>query len=105
MFLRVVDILIFDLGVADIYFLTTVCGFGIPPPIMLTEVVLTLGLVLFATALMVGGLLVEPLLDWIKELLPTDSYTVLFIGVCAPVPMLLLVLDMILAPFLWILSI
>lgn len=52
--LRVLDILIFDLGVADTYYFDAVIGFGIPPPVMLIEAVLALFFVLFG-----GGLTVE----------------------------------------------
>jgi hypothetical protein len=47
LFFRLVEILIFDLGVAEMYCLTTVLGFGMPPPAIFTDAVLMLGLELF----------------------------------------------------------
>ena len=66
---------------------------------MLTEVGLTLGLVL-ATALMVGGSMLESFFDCIKELLATYICIVLFIGMLDCAHLMLLLVDMILAPFL-----
>ena len=57
--LRVLDMLILDLGVADTYYFEAVDGLGIPPPEILTEAVFILFLVLLG-----GGLIVELLLDY-----------------------------------------
>jgi hypothetical protein len=40
LFFREVEMLIFDFGVALIYYFAAVLGFGIPPPTILTEAVL-----------------------------------------------------------------
>ena len=42
LFFREAEMLILDFGVALMYCFTAVCGFGIPPPTMLTEAVLML---------------------------------------------------------------
>lgn len=54
---KVLDMLIFDFGVAETYCLEAIEGLGMPPPEILTEAVFTLFLLLG------GGLIVELLLD------------------------------------------
>ena len=63
LFLIEAEMLIFDFGVAEIYYLAAVYGLGIPPPTILTEAVFTLGYYLVCdVAPFDCGLIVEFLL-------------------------------------------